>query len=206
VANASGTYGSRSADAGDGWGPSTSVRSSAAGGDAPARSRAANANPYAGYRGQQPHGARSPLDDARSAYERSARERLADVLPGATTARGMAGWTALGVLVAAVVLGAIIDWAIGTHASGGLNILLIIGSLAAILLVRRTSMFTIVVAPPIVYSIASGLILFARSSGLSNHRALIDSASNWLVYGFPTVAGATAIVLIIAGIRMVVRR
>jgi len=31
---------------------------------------------------------------------------------------------------------------------------------------------------------------------------LLDAAANWLVYGFPAIAGATAAVLIIAGIRM----
>ena len=37
-------------------------------------------------------------------------------------------------------------------------------------------------------------------------RALYDAAANWLVYGFPAIAGATAAVLIIAGIRMLSRR
>jgi len=35
---------------------------------------------------------------------------------------------------------------------------------------------------------------------------LIDAASNWLVYGFPAIAGATAVVLIVAGIRLIIRR
>jgi len=32
---------------------------------------------------------------------------------------------------------------------------------------------------------------------------LLDAAANWLVYGFPAIAGATAAVLIIAGIRLI---
>jgi hypothetical protein len=35
---------------------------------------------------------------------------------------------------------------------------------------------------------------------------LFDAAANWLVYGFPAIAAATAAVLIIAGIRLIVRR
>jgi hypothetical protein len=67
-------------------------------------------------------------------------------------------------------------------------------------------MFPIVIAPPIVYSIASGVTLYVRSGGLDDRKVLIDSAANWLVYGFPAIAAATAAVLIIAGIRLIARR
>jgi hypothetical protein len=49
-------------------------------------------------------------------------------------------------------------------------------------------------------------MLYLRSDGLNDHKALYDAAANWLVYGFPAIAGATAAVLIIAGIRMLSRR
>ena len=45
-----------------------------------------------------------------------------------------------------------------------------------------------------------------RSHGLDDRGVLIDAATNWLVYGFPAIAGATAAVLIIAGIRLIIRR
>jgi hypothetical protein len=35
---------------------------------------------------------------------------------------------------------------------------------------------------------------------------LFDGAANWLVYGFPAIAAATAAVLIIAGVRMITHR
>jgi hypothetical protein len=75
-----------------------------------------------------------------------------------------------------------------------------------ILLVRRSGMFPVVVAPPIVYSLGAGISLYVRSSGLHDRGVLIDAATNWLVYGFPAIAAATAAVLIIAGIRMITRR
>jgi hypothetical protein len=57
-----------------------------------------------------------------------------------------------------------------------------------------------------VYSLAAGISLYIRSSGLSDHSVLLDAATNWLVYGFPAIAAATAAVLIIAGIRLILRR
>ena len=78
-----------------------------------------------------------------------------------------------------------------------------VASLVAILLVRHRDMFPIVVAPPLVYFVASGVLLYVRSGGLHNRHVLIDAAANWLVYGFPAIAGATAAVLIVAGIRLV---
>ena len=46
-------------------------------------------------------------------------------------------------------------------------------------------------------------MLYLSSGGLHNRKVLIDHAANWLVYGFPAIAGASAAVLIIAGIRLV---
>jgi hypothetical protein len=83
---------------------------------------------------------------------------------------------------------------------------IIAGAVLSVLLVRRSAMFPVVVAPPIVYSLAAGISLYIRSSGLSDHSVLLDAATNWLVYGFPAIAAATAAVLIIAGIRLIVRR
>jgi len=76
----------------------------------------------------------------------------------------------------------------------------------AILAVKRSHMFPIVIAPPIVYSVAAISQLYIRSGGLSNHKVVLDAAANYLVYGFPAIAAATAAVLIIAGLRLIVRK
>ena len=110
------------------------------------------------------------------------------------------------VLLVIAGIGGLIDTLSGTQVRGGFNIGIIVAAVVAILLVRRTGMFPIVIAPPIVYSLASAAMLYLRSNGLSDHKALYDAAANWLVYGFPAIAGATAAVLIIAGIRMLSRR
>jgi hypothetical protein len=120
--------------------------------------------------------------------------------------RGLAGWAALLVLLVIAGIGGIIDTISGAQVRGGFNIGIVVASIVAILAVRRSAMFPIVIAPPIVYSVASGMMLYVRSGGLHDRRQLYDAASNWLVYGFPAIAAATAAVLIIAGIRMIARR
>ena len=87
---------------------------------------------------------------------------------------------------------------------------LICAAIAAILLVKRSQIFAIVVSPPIVYALAALLQLYLKKS-LSQDRhgaldAVINAVQNYLVYGFPALATATAAVLIIAGIRLVARR
>jgi hypothetical protein len=126
-------------------------------------------------------------------------------LPAAAE-RGLRGWAALVVLLVIAGIGGLVDMLSGTQVRGGFNIGIIVASVVSILLVRRSAMFSVVVAPPIVYSAASGVMIYVRSGGLHDRRVLFDAASNWLVYGFPAIAAATAAVLIIAGVRLIARR
>lgn len=120
--------------------------------------------------------------------------------------RGLPGWVAVCVLIAIAGIGGIVDMMSGSTVRGGFNIALVIASLVAIVLVRRSAMFPVIVAPPLVYMVASALLLVIRSHGLKNRQVFIDAAANWLVYGFPAIAGASALVLIVAGIRMIANR
>ena len=52
----------------------------------------------------------------------------------------------------------------------------------------------------------SGSVRALRSGGPHNKTVLIDIATNWLVYGFPAMAAASAVVLVVAGVRMLARR
>jgi hypothetical protein len=123
-----------------------------------------------------------------------------------STERGLAGWLALLVLVAVAALGGIIDTATGVQVRGGFNIGIIAASVAGILLVRRSEMLPVVLAPPIVYSLGAMFMLYWRSGGLHNKHEVINAALNYLVYGFPAIAAATAAVLIVAGVRLVTHR
>lgn len=199
MADASWTRGS---EPNDGWGPATSVRAASAdapvarGGHVPVRAR--------GSRPSYPaEPASAPLN--RPAPPASARERLAAVGPKVRE-RGLPGWLSLLLLIAITVLGLLVDSMRGEQLGTGFNVGIIAGSIIAILVVRRSAMFPVVVAPPIVYALAAGISLYLRSDGLNKRNVLIDAAANWLVYGFPAIAAATAGVLIIAGIRLIVRR
>ncbi|MEP7019448.1 MAG: DUF6542 domain-containing protein [Pseudonocardiales bacterium] len=120
--------------------------------------------------------------------------------------RGLPAWGALLVLLAIAGLGGVIDTISGSQVRGGFNIGIVVASVIAMLLVRRTSMFPVVIAPPLVYSLASASMLYLRSGGLHDKKVLFDGAANWLVYGFPAIAAATAAVLIIAGVRLITHR
>ena len=122
------------------------------------------------------------------------------------TERGLPSWLALLLLLAIAGVCGLIDSLSGSSVRGMFNYGLVVASLAAILVVRRSGMFPIVVAPPLVYFAASAALLYIRTGGLHNRGKLIDAATNWIVYGFPAIAGATAVVLVVAGIRLVSRR
>jgi fumarate reductase subunit D len=118
---------------------------------------------------------------------------------------GLPGWAAVLLLVVIAGIGGVIDQVTGSNIRGAFSYALVAASLIAILAVKRGQMFGVVIAPPLVYFVASGAKLYL-SGGLHDRKVLFDAASSWLVYGFPAIAGATAIVLVIAGIRMIARR
>jgi Gpi18-like mannosyltransferase len=119
---------------------------------------------------------------------------------------GLPGWLAVLLLIAIAGVGGLIDSISGSAIRGVFNWSLVFASLVAILLVRRSQMFSVVIAPPLVYFVASAGLLYVRTGGLHNRGKLIDAATNWIVYGFPAIAGATAVVLVVAGIRLMARR
>jgi hypothetical protein len=120
--------------------------------------------------------------------------------------RGLPGWQALLLLILLAAIGGLVDGLSGNRIRGGFNIALVVASIVAILVVRYSSMFVIVVSPPLLYAVASAGMLYVRSHGLHDRKVFIDIAANWLVYGFPAIAGATGAVLLIAAIRMLRHR
>jgi Gpi18-like mannosyltransferase len=119
---------------------------------------------------------------------------------------GLPGWLAVLLLIGIAGVGGLIDSISGSAVRGVFNYSLVFASLVAILVVRRSQMFNVVIAPPLVYFAASAALLYVRTGGLHNRGKLIDAATNWIVYGFPAIAGATAVVLVVAGIRLMARR
>ena len=180
----------------DGWSSAVHSRLPAPGSDS--RSALAGSEPYdQPYRGgSYVDGDASPESGPLSSRGRAAAHERA--IPS------LAAVLALFVICAA---GAGIDEIAGSSRTTTVfNIALVVGSLLAIILVRRRSMFAVVVAPPLVYAVASFIQLYLRSGGLGDRKVLLDAAANWLVYGFPAIAGAVAAVLIVAGLRLITRR
>lgn len=195
------------------WGPATAVYSSSATEAATARPAGrghplhpgGSAPPKQPSENWTPGGPRSSRDQraVRAADRRSERDAVTE--PRAPE-RGLPWWAGLLVLLAVSGVGGFIDTLGSLQARNGFNIGIVVASIIAVLIVKRSHMFPIVIAPPIVYSAAALLQLYVRSSGLHDHRVVLDAAANYLVYGFPAIAAATAAVLIIAGVRLISRK
>jgi hypothetical protein len=138
--------------------------------------------------------------------ERSVRALTERKTAREKTERGLPWWAALLTLLGIAVLGGLIDTIGSIQLKSGFNIGIVVASVVAILVVKRSHMFPVVIAPPIVYSGAALFQLYVRSSGLNDRKVVLDAAANYLVYGFPAIACATAAVLIIAGIRLITRK
>jgi hypothetical protein len=113
--------------------------------------------------------------------------------------------TGLGAVLVIVVLSAVgggVDLLTGT----GLRLVfaggLVLGSAVAAALVRRGSLLMVVLAPPLVYLVASAVEVLAAPGGAGSIGTLTDAATGWLVYGFPAIATATGVAVVIAGIRL----
>lgn len=135
---------------------------------------------------QSGHGSASAFDTERG-YTRAAAQR------------GLPAPAALLVLAACLAGGVVVDQIVGS--GSGLRIGLIVGSLLAVLFVRFRSLFVVVVSPPLAFIVGSAAELAVKSGGVPGRTDLLGFATGWLVYGFPTIAAASAVVLVIAGVR-----
>lgn len=200
----------------DAWGPSTAVYSSAAAQAAPASARVGRgfppAQPKEGADGWDTAGPRSAREQraVRAAERRTERSVQALAARHEPVERGVVWWIALLVLMGIAGIGALIDNLGSINGKSGFNIGIVIASIVAIIAVKRSHMFPVVIAPPIIYSGAALIQFYVRrataGSGVSKKQVLLDAAANYLVYGFPAIAAATAAVLIIAGVRLISRK
>ena len=127
----------------------------------------------------------------------AARPRLAD----ASVVSSVRGWPSWGVIILALVCvlgGAAIDGLTIGVLAWGLRIGFYLGVLGAALLVRRGSIFTAMVQPPLVLvvGLVVGGILFTNAGGLYG-------TALRLIATFPTMAMGTAAAVIIGLIRIV---
>ncbi len=191
------------ANADDGWGPATAVHA----GSANRVGRAFTPAPAGPSDDWSPAGPVAGRDQrAVRATDRSTERSVMALQASRTRERGLPWWAALLLLVAIAGFGGAIDTLGSIQVKGGFNIGIVVASVVAVLAVKRSHMFPVVIAPPIVYSAAAIFQLYIRSSGLHDKKVVLDAAANYLVYGFPAIAAATAAVLIIAGVRLITRK
>ena len=123
-----------------------------------------------------------------------------DVRGGHDQAPGRAGGTLTGVGAVLLLAGiSAVAGALDVLAGSALRLIfaagLVLGTLIASLLVVRRDLLTVVFAPPLVFLAASAVAVLlgrGRTGG-----GLIDLATSWLVYGFPAMATATAVAVVV---------
>lgn len=125
--------------------------------------------------------------------------------PGVTPASSARVTLTLGGAIVLLLLvgatGAAVDLLLGAHLDVGTLVMLPVGAFLAALLVRRRGLFLVVVAPPLAYLVLTGLALVVSGTGLG-----LTGLAAGVVFGFPTMAVATLLAVIVAGLRQVTGR
>jgi hypothetical protein len=120
---------------------------------------------------------------------------------------------ALVLVVGLAAVGAAFDAITGSGTLGlgpglrwGFTVGLVAGSLVAAVLVRRDAMLYVVLAPPLVYLIASTVAQLLQPGGLVSLGGATNFLTGLLGFGFPAMAAATGGAAVIAAIRLAANR
>ncbi len=114
----------------------------------------------------------------------------------------LTGVGAILLVIVAAAVGAVIDTLLGPALGTATAVMLAVGVLGASWLVRRGDLASVVIAPPLVYLLVAVATLLV-SSDFGVTAAGVAAA---LVYGFPAMAVATMIGVVIASIRHIAGR
>lgn len=80
---------------------------------------------------------------------------------------------------------------------------LVVAAALGAITVRRRSLWTVVISPPLLYVLVSFLGTFTAPAGVFDSTSKMGAALvGWLVYGFPEIAASTGLAAVIAGIRV----
>jgi hypothetical protein len=117
--------------------------------------------------------------------------------------RGVTWWTALAVTMAVALLGAVVDLQVNHQLGLLFDIAFVVGTLAAVLLVRRDGLFVPMVAPPpiLVLTLAVTMLVAGIAAGSSMSSTVLGIGVP-LLTSFPTMAIATALALLVGVTRM----
>ena len=127
--------------------------------------------------------------------DRSRDRRLDEPSPTGGVGRTLTGVGAVLVMTGISAVAGLLDVLAGSALRLIFAAGLVLGTLVAGLLVVRRDLLMVVFAPPLVFLAASAVaVLLGRGD---NGGGLIDLATSWLVYGFPAMAVATGVALVI---------
>ena len=147
---------------------------------------------------------RRPPTPPRSADARPRETRGREGISAPATSRDSRMPGALAVLGVFLVTlaGAAVDSFIGMGL-GTITLVTLAGSISvATLLVRRRDLLTVVVAPPLVFVLVAMVNVSLAPSATFN----LPTMATLLVRGFPTMAAATAVAVVLALVRLATRR
>lgn len=156
---------------------------------------------------------RQALGGGQAIDRQHSERRQAGARPGTDRGRGAAdgsmaphltltGIGAILVMVVAATLGTVTDLLLGPGLGTATMIMLAVGATVAAWLVRRRNLFSVVIAPPLVYL----LLTVVTTLLTSDLGVLLTGLAAPLVYGFPAMAIATALTILVASIRQVAHR
>ena len=126
------------------------------------------------------------------------------------TTQGHPGLTGAGALLLMFVVaaaGGAVDLFTGP---GGLrrtfSVALVVAAALGTMLVRRRSLWLVVITPPILYLLMSFLSTFSAPNGVFDSTSKMGAAMvGWLVYGFPYVSDQPGVAAVLAGFRLIRR-
>ena len=118
-----------------------------------------------------------------------------------SSVRGWPSWAVILLALGLTLAGTAVDGITTGLLAWGLRIGFYLGVLSAALLVRRASIFTAMVQPPLVLvvGIVTGVLLFGPATGL---RGNVISIASTVINTFPTMAIGTAVAVLIGLIRI----
>lgn len=114
----------------------------------------------------------------------------------------LTGVGAVLLMVAAAAVGAAIDALLGPGLGTATTIMLGIATAAGAWLVRRANVASVVIAPPLVYLLLAVATLLLRSEA----GVTLAGLAATLVYGFPAMAIATALGIVVVAFRRLAGR
>jgi hypothetical protein len=146
--------------------------------------------------------------DRHSDLEHHDDEPAWDERPIIGASRGLPWWGAVAVALGLTAIAAVVDMQRSDTLGKTYQIVYVVSCVVAIAWVRRRSVFTAMVQPPLVFAVTfvGGYLFFGNRPAGDGMKQFALSVGLPLANNFPTMAIGTAIVLLIGGVRLFTQR